>query len=84
MEKIAVAVKKPRKDVYYEIIDNTLEALQEIVGGWIEVVPFGDKVVICDEEGRLKGKEPNCSIAGVSFVGTIVVAGTDGENFTSL
>lgn len=45
-----------------EIVDKppTLERMQEIVGGWLELVPgfsrFQDEraVAYCDEEGRLK------------------------------
>lgn len=84
MEKIAVAVKEPMKPLVFTEIDNDLETLQGIVGGWIEAVPFGDMVVICDEEGRLKGRAPNVKIAGIEFVGTIVIAGTDGDEFASL
>ena len=38
----------------------TLEELQKIVGGYIEVVyaPNGDQIIL-DEEGRLKGKPIN-------------------------
>lgn len=38
----------------------TLEYMQEIVGGWIQVVSFpnGDQLV-CNEEGKLKGLPVN-------------------------
>lgn len=37
-------------------IDNSLEALQAAVGGYIEVVPLTSKLaVICNEEGKLIG-----------------------------
>lgn len=40
-------------------IDNTLEAMQEIVGGYIEVVPLSDRLlVVCNEEGKLMGLPP--------------------------
>lgn len=37
-----------------------LEQLQEIVGGFIQIVPL-DKttVLVCDEDGKLKGYEVN-------------------------
>ena len=39
-------------------IDNTLEALQEFVGGYIEVLYIGnDLCLVCNEEGKLKGLE---------------------------
>lgn len=41
--------------------DISLKWLQEQVGGHIEAVyPFDDPVaIVCDEEGKLKGKRPN-------------------------
>lgn len=78
-----VIIKEPRKKAYAAEIENTLEALQEAVDGYIETVTVAtDAVIICDEEGRLKGKEANCTVMGVGFVGTIVFCGTDGEDFT--
>lgn len=64
-------------------IPNTLEALQEIVGGYIETVRlFADRdfTFVCNEEGRLKGLAPNC----FNLVGTIVAVGVDGENFCDM
>ena len=43
-----------------------------------------DCAVICDEEGRLKGKEHCCKIAGVDFVGTVVLCGVSGDEFADL
>lgn len=65
-------------------IDNTLEALQQEVGGYIECVTFDEFVAICDEEGRLKGKEPCCVLYGIDFVGTVLLVGQDGADFASL
>lgn len=81
-----VLIKSPGSDYRQIVVPNQLEVLQQLVDGYIETVTIHgatkDIVVICDEEGRLKGKEPNCTIAGVSFVGSIVVCGVDGEDFT--
>lgn len=66
-------------------IDNTLEALQEAVGGYIETVSFAEGLcIICNEEGRLMGLEPNGWFFGTHFVGTVLVAGVDGEEFRGL
>ena len=69
-------------------IPNTLEALQEAVGGYIQAVTdhtaAGVFAVICDEEGRLKGYERNCEINGVDYVGNIIIVGVDGEEFTDI
>ena len=66
-------------------IPNTLEALQKIVGGNIEVFrAFADKdiVTICNEEGYLLNLKPNKYFPGI--VGNVVICGVNGEEFTSI
>lgn len=66
-------------------VENTLEALQQEVGGYIETVTFArDACIICNEEGRLMGLPYNVTYAGVDFVGTILIVGVDGEEFSDL
>lgn len=68
-----------------EVIDvkNDLGALQDEVGGYIETVTlWEDAVVICNEDGRLSGEPYNCTLCGVSFVGTILIVGVYGDEFT--
>lgn len=66
-------------------VDNELRSIQQEVGGYLESFTFAeDACVLCDEEGRMKGKQHNISVCGVPFVGTILVVGVDGENFTDL
>ena len=85
MNEIKVLIKKPGEFPVLLTIENTLEKLQWIVDGYIETVSLTrELVLICDEEGRLKGKEHCCNIAGMDFVGTIIVAGIDGEDFGDL
>ena len=83
-----VIYKAPGLPAEIRDVHNTLEALQELVGGYIETVTVAtDAVIICNEEGRLIGLEPNCTLLGVHFVGPIVVAGVAGvagEEFTDL
>lgn len=87
---INVITKKPGQMFRAAQIKNTLEALQAEVGGYIETVTFdsalkqGHLVVICDEEGRLKGYEPNCQIGGVDFCGPIIICGVDGDEFADV
>lgn len=84
-EKIKVLVIEPGKNPEEREIDNTLEAMQEIVGGYIECVTLTtDLVVICNEEGRLLGLPYNCTICSVNFVGTIIMAGVEGDEFADL
>ena len=87
-EKIEVIIKEPYCKPELKEIDNTLEAMQEIVQGYIEAVTISDKflpepfVVICNEEGRLHNMEYNFTLAGNAFVGPVIVAGEDGDEFT--
>lgn len=66
-------------------IDNTLEALQGQVGGYIETLNFHEVIaLIADEEGRLKGKPYNFTFFGQELVGVVLVVGVDGEEFCDL
>ena len=79
-----IIIKKEPGGVYYvKDIENTLEAMQAEVGGYIETVRFlSDVCIVCNEEGRLKGMEYNDHILGIDFVGPIFFVGTKGEEFT--
>lgn len=84
--QILVVIKDPGQAPRVEpLFDNKLEAFQKAVGGYIETVTVAtDLVLICNEEGRLKGLPWNCTAFGVDFVGTIVVAGVRSEEFASI
>ena len=80
-----VIYKAPGRPPEPRDIANTLEELQDIVGGYIETVTFAtDAVVIYNEDSRLRGLPPNCRFLGVSFVGPILIVGMDGDAFTDL
>lgn len=85
MGKIGVIIKEPGRVPRHVNISNTLENLQKTVGGYIETVTLrSDLVVICDEEGRIKGKPHCCNIGGVDFCGTVILAGVDGDEFADI
>lgn len=68
-------------------IENTLDALQAAVDGYIETVTLipGKAVMIVNEEGLLRGMVPNPAasmIAGTKIVGPAIVVGVDGDEFT--
>lgn len=66
-------------------VENELEALQREVGGYIETLTlFEEVVLIMDEEGRLKGKEPSCICLGHIICGDCIIAGVDGDQFADL
>ena len=62
--KISVLIVEPNKYPKMIEIDDTLEAMQAIVGGDIEeYMPFEDEVaIVCHEEGKLIGLPPNRAI----------------------
>ena len=83
--KISVLIKDPGKRPRHVHIENSLKNLQTTVGGYIETVTLAtDAVIICNEEGRLRGLPYCCTICGVDFVGTVVIAGVAGEEFADL
>lgn len=76
--------KEPGKLPEMLDVENDLEALQREVGGYLEAVTLTqDLAILCDEEGRLKGKESNFVMPGmgIDFVGTILMVGVKSEDF---
>lgn len=85
MNKILCLVKEPAKPIKFAEVDNDLHALQDLVGGFIEVHTLNDHIaVICNEEGRLQNLPYCCSIAGLHFVGPVVYIGVKEDEFASL
>lgn len=84
--KIKVIIKRPDEEFgHVTNISQRLENLQNTVDGHIETVSLPDGVVIiCNEEGRIRGLEHNCIVYGVDFVGTIIVCGRDGDAFADV
>ena len=71
-------------------IENELEPMQELVGGYIETVTIsGGYVIVCDEDGKWKSKKPNayiCTSSGILdiLVGDFFVCKVDGCEFASI
>jgi len=81
---INIVFKKPSEKPIIMEIENTLEKLQELVEGYIEVVPANDDksiLMIVNEEGLLKDLKPNVWIKQTCIVGNIIFVqnGDDGE-----
>lgn len=73
-----VMVKEPGKPAEEREIENTLEELQDIVGGYVEAVRFNVDVVIwCHADGKLLGLEPNFAIWRDIVVGPVVITRVD-------
>jgi len=80
-----VIYKAPGRAPEPRDIPNTLEDLQAAVGGYIETFTFAtDACVVCNEEGRLLDLPYNCDLLGVSFCGTILIVGVNGEEFCDI
>lgn len=84
--KIKLVVQNPGEISRIVTIPNTLEAMQEVIGGYIETVTLPNGLVlVMDEEGRLKGLRENvrCVQFG-TIVGRIFITAAEGESFRSL
>lgn len=87
-----VLVVEPYTPPYVKDMENSLEAMQQTVGGYIQCFyPFDDDVVIiCDEEGKINGSLPNREILDENgeridvVFGTFFIAREGEEDFQSL
>lgn len=83
-------VKRPdEKYGHVTNISTSLKNLQKIVDGPIQTVTLsGNTVIICNEEGKLRGLQKNFRIGESIFadviVGEAIVIGTVGEEFGDL
>lgn len=81
-----VLICEPFKPPRAADIENTLEGMQTIVDGYIEVVhPWNEPiVVVCNEEGLLKKLSFNRCLNGHPIFGTFFLCSTAHEDFTDL
>ena len=60
MNKIAVLGLRVNEPLKVEVIENELKALQDYVGGIIEIVRIREDIgFICDGNGKIFEKQPN-------------------------
>lgn len=80
-EMLTVLKVEPGKPPEEVTMPNTLEAMQKMVGGFIEVVYLDDVCLVCNEEGKLVGLEDNRRVGDDIIAGTFFLAGDteDGE-----
>lgn len=95
MSKIRILALPVDREPYITNISNTLENVQRFVGGYIEaetILQAPEVVLVCDEEGMLKGRAVNPSVPdlqpyvgwGLKIVGDCFVCGVAGEEFADL
>ena len=89
-----VVIVEPQKKPEVREIGNSLEAMQQVVGGFIEALyPFDEPVaLICNEEGKLMDLPPNRALRDDTGEVYDIISGTfflcsappDSEHFESL
>ena len=81
-EKIRIVVAPVGEAPFETVIDNTLEAMQFLVGGYIEPIRVGDLDVWINEEGLIMNLPYNRTVEGYPITGTIFVAASNEEGDT--
>ena len=86
LKPITVVIKEPGQAPRAETIENTLEALQKVVGGYIETVQFRvpGTLVVCNSEGKQQGLPFNFYLGWDHVVGSVVICSSKGEHFAGL
>jgi hypothetical protein len=90
-----VIIKRPCDQFGEEAtIPNTLRALQEAVGGYIETVTLDNGVVlICNEEGKIRDMPYNFTVRRMihnflpvsnPIFGTVIACGAEGDEFADI
>lgn len=80
-----VVVKRPFESPEIVNIENTLEAYQSIVEGYIETVSLGpDLMMICNEEGKLNNLTINFILDHDPIVGTVFFTNYNEEDLTDI
>ena len=83
--KIKVIIKRPEDEFERLVeVENELEVFQNIVGGYIETTGYKNLVIICNEEGKLRGLQPNIVLGREMLVGPIIVCGASGDEFSDV
>lgn len=88
---IQIVVVEPHKKPFKKMIPNTLEAMNEVVGGYIEVLNIGTSktgariAITLNEEGKLMGLPVNRFVVGFDIlVGTFFITAynLEGDNIS--
>jgi len=80
-----IVVKKVGQKPEVKEINGELHEMQDIVGGWIEAVYITEDIIcVCNEEGKLKGFDPNFILNKDVIVGDVFFCSAGEEDFESL
>lgn len=77
---IIILLKEPKKKPKIVTIENTLENMQYLVNGPIEILYYKGAFIICNEEGKLKNLEPNLFLEKDMILGSFFIVGDDYDN----
>lgn len=82
---IRAIIKRPGELPEERLIPDELREYQRCVGGYVEAVGLdGGAVLLCNEEGKLRGLPHNVTLpGGEEIVGTAVIVGVDGDEFVN-
>ncbi len=76
---------EPGKPAYEAELGCDLRLLQKAVQGYIEHVYLNDVILVCNEEGKLKGMPPNRKLeSGEIIADPFFLVGEAGEDYVSL
>ena len=90
MGDIKCIIKRPDEKIgHTAYVNDTLENLQKIVGGYIEVIRIGGGcLLIVNEEGKLDGLERNFQIGHEPvldiIVGPCIICGENDDEFADI
>lgn len=82
-----VLFKEPGKKARTLIVDGSLRALQNLVGGNIEHLKLSEGLgLLCDENGKIYDRPKNFYLPVLNdwIVGNAIFVGEDGEEFTDI
>lgn len=77
---IEVLYKSPRKKPKRILIENTLEDMQKLVNGYIQIVRYKDALLVCNEERKMRNLEPNVMFKNDIICGSFFLVGDDYKN----
>lgn len=85
-KKIKILYKRVGREPEVVEMENTLQSMQSMVGGFIEVIPYDDYELVCNEEGKIMGLYPNVGFDYDVINGNFFIANDDYEtgDFASL
>ena len=85
-KKIKILYKRVGREPEVVEMENTLQSMQSMVGGFIEVIPYDDYELVCNDEGTIMGLYPNVGFDYDVINGNFFIANDDYEtgDFASL